>query len=356
MIGLVILGLLTVVAGVLTGRTTLQHVLQTDARDATISWTKVVDTSLSKSGKLDNEVLGLQTRVLAPDALAQHANSVASADVYDLHKTDPRGGGLENLMLDWIGNNGASNPDDYVSRLDGFAILSPNRKLLATGGNFDGKSFAEALKDPAAQAGLDQAIETGHLQFSDGFDSGPAEPLAFVPVRSQDGSLDRVYAFRIDQRAAADMTDTALTVVSFATSLLIVMGFSVPAAIASRRIRERWKAEDQIRFLALHDSLTGLPNRLQLRQTLDRAVSRCARHGTYMAVLCLDLDRFKDINDTLGHPTGDLLLQEVSARCAPMSVRSISWGASAATSSPSLPNSSRRRRTSSPWRGGSPPP
>ncbi|MEZ0280009.1 diguanylate cyclase domain-containing protein, partial [Methyloceanibacter sp.] len=73
-------------------------------------------------------------------------------------------------------------------------------------------------------------------------------------------------------------------------------------------MRERWLAEDQIRFLALHDSLTGLPNRLQLSQHLDRAVSRAKRHGHLMAVFGLDLDRFKDVNDTLGHATGDALL------------------------------------------------
>lgn len=313
MVGLVLLGLLTVVAGVMTGRTTLQHVLQTDARDATISWTKVVDASLSKNGHLNREILGLQTRVLEPEQLERHSQSEASPEVYDLQDTRS-GAGLENAVLSWIDSHREKNSDDYVSRLGGFAILSPDRKVLATAGNLDVEGVSTALRNPAAREGLSQAVETGHLHFSDGFDTGPDQPLAFVPIRSADGTLDRIYAFRIDQTAAANMTDTALTVVSFATSLLIVMGFSVPAAVASRRIRERWKAEDQIRFLALHDSLTGLPNRLQLRQTLDRAVGRSRRHETYMAVLCLDLDRFKDINDTLGHPTGDLLLQEVSAR------------------------------------------
>jgi len=64
----------------------------------------------------------------------------------------------------------------------------------------------------------------------------------------------------------------------------------------------------------MHDSLTGLPNRLQFRQHLDRAAARAKRHGNLMAVFCLDLDRFKDVNDTLGHATDDALLEEVSAR------------------------------------------
>ncbi len=131
---------------------------------------------------------------------------------------------------------------------------------------------------------------------------------------SQHGKIKRVYAFTVNQAAAANITSTALTVVTFTTSLLMVMGFSVPALIASRRIRERWLAEDQIRFLALHNSLTGLPNRVQLRQHLERASARSRRHAQSLVVLCLDLDRFKDVNDTLGHATGDALLVEVAAR------------------------------------------
>jgi diguanylate cyclase (GGDEF)-like protein len=130
--------------------------------------------------------------------------------------------------------------------------------------------------------------------------------VAFVPV-TQDGKVARIYAFSLDQSAAAALTNVALTVATLMTSLLIVLGFSVPAAIASRRIRERWLAE-------LHDSLTGLPNRLQFNQHLDRAVARSKRHGQLMAVFGLDLDRFKDVNDTLGHATGDALLEEVAAR------------------------------------------
>lgn len=66
--------------------------------------------------------------------------------------------------------------------------------------------------------------------------------------------------------------------------------------------------------LALTDGLTGLPNRRALNETLAREASRSTRTGVGFAVLLLDLNRFKEVNDTLGHPVGDALLVEVAAR------------------------------------------
>ncbi|MBK5965013.1 hypothetical protein CCR95_13195 [Thiocystis minor] len=76
------------------------------------------------------------------------------------------------------------------------------------------------------------------------------------------------------------------------------------------------QSEQQLEFLAHHDVLTGLPNRLLLNDRLGRAIARAHRHQTRIAVLFLDLDRFKNINDSLGHPVGDLLLREVASRLA----------------------------------------
>ncbi len=83
-----------------------------------------------------------------------------------------------------------------------------------------------------------------------------------------------------------------------------------------REVAERKMADDEIRNLAYHDALTRLPNRRLLFDRLQHAIAASSRSGRYCALLFIDLDNFKTLNDTLGHDAGDLLLQEVSRRLA----------------------------------------
>ncbi|HEY9068255.1 MAG TPA: EAL domain-containing protein [Burkholderiaceae bacterium] len=83
---------------------------------------------------------------------------------------------------------------------------------------------------------------------------------------------------------------------------------------AERALREAKQAEEHIRFLALNDALTGLPNRVLLLERLEQAMRQCERSGKKLALMFIDLDRFKNINDSLGHSVGDRLLCEVSRR------------------------------------------
>ena len=82
----------------------------------------------------------------------------------------------------------------------------------------------------------------------------------------------------------------------------------------STDISARKETETRLAHLALHDPLTGLPNRRALAEALDRAVARAERSGLALAVLALDLDGFKAVNDHHGHPAGDAALVEVGAR------------------------------------------
>jgi diguanylate cyclase (GGDEF)-like protein/PAS domain S-box-containing protein len=81
-----------------------------------------------------------------------------------------------------------------------------------------------------------------------------------------------------------------------------------------RDITARKKAEERIHFQAHHDALTGLPNRLLLLDRLEHAIAQADRDGHALWVVFVDLDRFKRINDSLGHKSGDLLLQGVAQR------------------------------------------
>jgi len=79
-------------------------------------------------------------------------------------------------------------------------------------------------------------------------------------------------------------------------------------------VTERRRAEDMLRHVATHDGLTDLPNRSLMIDRLDKAIARAKRNKTKCAVMFLDLDGFKPINDTLGHDKGDLVLREAAMR------------------------------------------
>ena len=79
-------------------------------------------------------------------------------------------------------------------------------------------------------------------------------------------------------------------------------------------VAERKQIEDQVRQLAFSDPLTGLPNRRMLMDRLEQALIAACRHGRQDALLFIDLDNFKTLNDTLGHDKGDLLLRQIATR------------------------------------------
>jgi diguanylate cyclase (GGDEF)-like protein len=128
-------------------------------------------------------------------------------------------------------------------------------------------------------------------------DLGVASTIS-VPIWGHERPFGVLEAWNSDARSAAadDVNFLRAVATTVATAL------------------ERRRAEEGLQQLALHDLLTGLPNRVLFRDQLDRAARTANRSGQYGALLLIDIDHFKDVNDTLGHAAGDQLLSKVAQR------------------------------------------
>jgi diguanylate cyclase (GGDEF)-like protein/PAS domain S-box-containing protein len=91
-------------------------------------------------------------------------------------------------------------------------------------------------------------------------------------------------------------------------------GEAVCLLVALTNIDDRKRMQDDMRRKAMHDPLTGLPNRAMFLESLERAVAKARRRASHFSVLFIDLDRFKEVNDTMGHHAGDTLLKTISER------------------------------------------
>jgi diguanylate cyclase (GGDEF)-like protein/PAS domain S-box-containing protein len=143
------------------------------------------------------------------------------------------------------------------------------------------------------------ANDSSMRHVSDLYISSGFEACGCWPIMGKRGQVLGAFSMLYDQKRTPSAADVQL--VGISTDL---------AGIA---IESRW-AEERIRHLAHYDELTGLPNRFLYIQYLNKALAHAERHQQPVGVLYLDLDRFKNINDTFGHEAGDAVLRNVSAQ------------------------------------------
>lgn len=139
--------------------------------------------------------------------------------------------------------------------------------------------------------------------------------IAFIVDESERGGFDLLQASQ-DTRETLVRTRQGQTIpVSLSGSQIASADPQFQGVIfVARNITERKRAERRIRYLARYDALTKIPNRMQFQHLLQQAIARGIKNGTSLALLYLDMDRFKEVNDTFGHAAGDRTLEILSER------------------------------------------
>jgi diguanylate cyclase (GGDEF)-like protein len=136
---------------------------------------------------------------------------------------------------------------------------------------------------------------------------------AYVPVIVDHQPIAIVAAY-IDQSEQRDNVYKAFLFAAIFLCLTTGVSFLIPMIAWLRRTKEKQQADQRIRFLAHHDVLTGLANRAQFMEKMEKALTAPSLQGGGIAVHFIDLDRFKEVNDSLGHDGGDFLLKTIAGR------------------------------------------
>jgi diguanylate cyclase (GGDEF)-like protein len=172
-----------------------------------------------------------------------------------------------------------------------------------------------ALSDYSAQAASAVKEDRPLVDAREG--RPPAQPAyfaeAYVPVLVE-GRPVAVVAAYVDQTAEHDNFYRAFLLAAVSLCLLTGVAFAGPSIAWYRRTAEKQQADRRIHFLAHHDAMTGLANRTRLTERLEGMLAALPATGGMIAVHFIDIDRFKEVNDTLGHDGGDFLLSTIGQR------------------------------------------
>jgi diguanylate cyclase (GGDEF)-like protein len=203
-----------------------------------------------------------------------------------------------------------------VGQVFRFKLFDPDGRLALVsdelGKKWDNEPSLAVHNPPAAAVAL-----TGRPHTEVKVGTPPKRPPlyaeTYIPV-TVDGRVVGIAEVYLDQTAKEALFHGHFALATVALVLLTAVSFGLPAAAFYLRSRQKKRADERILYLAHHDALTGLLNRTSFVDRLDRLVAATIPAGECVAIYYLDLDRFKEVNDTLGHDIGDALIRTVGDR------------------------------------------
>ena len=214
-----------------------------------------------------------------------------------------------------LANSTPARRSIFVNVLDGAPAIIAAIQMTANDAALDSQEHASPIVISAKFIDAESLTEIGtRLQLRSLRIAGEDAPGDdhFLPLVGPGGNQIARFAWT-PNRPGAQIVQSVAPFIAVA-----IGGFSLLAALVLRYMRRTTatisRSEHQLRHLAMHDPLCGLPNRIYFADRLEATMADVANGGEPAAVLYIDLDHFKDVNDTLGHPTGDDLLCAVTLR------------------------------------------
>jgi diguanylate cyclase (GGDEF)-like protein len=204
-----------------------------------------------------------------------------------------------------------------IYNLDGLTVFSTDEQQIG-----EDKSANDGFRKARAGAVVSDITYRDRFDAFEGVLNKRNLISSYVPIRAAPGApMEGVFEVYSDvtellQQQHRAQWQVAAIVLALLGTLYLFLFLLVRKAdrIIARQVREQEEKEEQVRHQAYHDALTGLPNRAYFSDQLNLSITLAARHGHASALMFIDLDRFKAVNDSLGHDAGDMLLKVVSER------------------------------------------